>query len=281
MLSHCLGPSTTVNLPLPRSPLLHCSIEPKVTLSTRISLNFSGETFLYDLQHLDADPREIIELLKSSASERGSYTTVAAHYRRVGNPAAAISVVSAMLEVLALRVSEQDLKPAFLLLAGCETDLGKNNKADTKASSHHYSNSQKWLQKVYGSSSVPSAASEPSSLTRPSTVERQLQSLRDRLNNHVNLLADAHKMKRKLEDDFNLERDKRRKLEREVEELRKERDRARDMEAYALEQMRREIDSRRRAEDRVRDLRIDLDRYARSTSNCTSARRSTSSSHQG
>ncbi|KAK7472752.1 hypothetical protein VKT23_000862 [Stygiomarasmius scandens] len=262
-----LVPST--NLPRKPSPsLVHSIVDSSVTLSSRITLSFSGETFVYDLRSLQADPHEIIELLRTSASERGNWMTVAAHYRRSGNASASISILTELLKVMAQHhVPEQDLKPVFLLLSGCESDLGKHKDAN----SDHYRNAQKWLQKVYGRAPVPptpvpvSIAPRASPPSRPdsTSLERQVQSLRDRLNNHVTLLSESQSSKRKLEDDFNLERDVRRKLERQVDDLRKEREQARDMESYALEQLRREVESRRRAEDHVRELQVDLERYAR------------------
>ncbi|THV02377.1 hypothetical protein K435DRAFT_963110 [Dendrothele bispora CBS 962.96] len=270
------------------SSLVHSSsaspvptIDPRATLSSHIAVSFSGETFTYDLRSLQSDPREIIQLLKSSASERGNWMIIAAHYRRIGNPSAAITVMTELLDVMAQHsVPEQDLKPVFLLLSGCEKDLGtKHKNADVKISADHYRNAQKWLQKVYnpgpGSvSSAPVAVSvtphtppaSRSESTRPTPLERQVQSLRDRLNNHVNLLAESQSLKRELEDDFVQERGKRRKLERQVEDLRKEREKARSMELYALDQMRREVDNRRRAEEHARELQIDLEKFTRSMS---------------
>ena len=49
-------------------------------------------------------------------------------------------------------VSEQDIKPAFLMLSGCEVDLAKKakKKKDTAAALVHYGAAQKWLQRVFG-----------------------------------------------------------------------------------------------------------------------------------
>lgn len=50
-------------------------------------------------------------------------------------------------------IPEKDLTPAFLMLSGCETDLGKRARdsgADEARIAEHYANSQKWLQRVYG-----------------------------------------------------------------------------------------------------------------------------------
>jgi len=50
-------------------------------------------------------------------------------------------------------VQEDDLKPAFLMLSGCETDLMKMSRStDAVASEQHFQRSKEWLQKVYGKS---------------------------------------------------------------------------------------------------------------------------------
>jgi hypothetical protein len=65
---------------------------------TRLSLYFHGEAIAYDLKALDPDTRPIIELLKVTDSERGSWMTVGAYYRRSGNIRAAMSVVQTMIQ---------------------------------------------------------------------------------------------------------------------------------------------------------------------------------------
>lgn len=83
---------------------------------------------------------------------------VAANYRRSSNTSAAISVLDAMTTELMKRgVSEQDIKPAFLMLSGCEVDLAKKakKKKDTAAASVHYRAAQKWLQRVFGEGAPP------------------------------------------------------------------------------------------------------------------------------
>ena len=53
-------------------------------------------------------------------------------------------------------VSKEDLRPAFLMLSGCETDLGRMARAASdhhqkpEISAEHYKKSQQWLQKVFG-----------------------------------------------------------------------------------------------------------------------------------
>jgi hypothetical protein len=48
-------------------------------------------------------------------------------------------------------VQEDELKPAFLMLSGCETDLMKMTRStDGALSDEHLKRSKEWLQKVYG-----------------------------------------------------------------------------------------------------------------------------------
>ena len=68
------------------------------TFTDTILMSLSGVSFSYNLGSIKPDPHEVIELLKVTSSERGNWVHVAAHYRRSGNPRAAIAVVTAMLE---------------------------------------------------------------------------------------------------------------------------------------------------------------------------------------
>ncbi|KAJ8077321.1 hypothetical protein PM082_001751 [Marasmius tenuissimus] len=244
-------------------------------------MSLSGVSFSYDLGAIKSDPHEVIELLKVASSERGNWIHVAAYYRRRANPRAAIAVITAMLEVMVQqKTPEAELKPAYLLLSGCETDLAKRARNENKNSTEHYRNAQTWLQKVYGtfdnnpriglgstgappnpkaaSSSLVQSKSRPASSTNAqvSTTEappppppppppapvhsyghdrilqREIQSLRDRLDYQRNLVADVRSSKRKLEEDLELERNYRRRLERHIDDLRRERDAARDLDYY-------------------------------------------------
>lgn len=68
------------------------------SVDSRIKLSLHGEEFSCDLQTLGEDPESIIALLQVTHAERGAWLTVAAHYRRLRNPAAAISVLTALLK---------------------------------------------------------------------------------------------------------------------------------------------------------------------------------------
>lgn len=53
-------------------------------------------------------------------------------------------------------LSGDDLKPAFLLLSGCEMDLAKRAKlSQASAAEEHYKTAETWLQKVYGVPTPP------------------------------------------------------------------------------------------------------------------------------
>jgi len=63
-----------------------------------IYLTLLGEVITCDLKTLGSDPAAIIELLKVTQSEGGSYVIVAAYYRRSDLPHSAKLVMEAMLE---------------------------------------------------------------------------------------------------------------------------------------------------------------------------------------
>ncbi|KAF8210401.1 hypothetical protein K438DRAFT_1809618 [Mycena galopus ATCC 62051] len=265
----------------------------------RILMRLYGEPITLDLPALADDPPTVIQLLKITLSERGNWLIVGAYYRRIGNPAAAIAVVTAMIEAMKqFNIPDNEFKPAFLLLSGCETDLGKlaRSKGDADKVLEHYDNAQKWLHRIYGANIPPlpspspstgnskpktttppraptslqsridtsgPAPSAPRAHPDPRMMEREIQSLRARHTHNTNVLADVRASKRKLEDTVEVERVVRRRLQNELDKVTKERDNARRMEVLALDQMKREVDSRRRAEDRAeeeRELRKRIER---------------------
>lgn len=188
-------------------------------------------------------------------------------------------------------IPEGDLKPAFLFLSSCETDLARQAKTAQKITveaAEHYKNARKWLQKVYGPGEPPAASQAASVMERNASsfplqpskattqaidrgdnvepgnklnqtsarafaqqriLEREIQSLRDRQLEQSNLLSDTRAAKRKLEDDFDCERNLRYRLQRRLDDTRKELDMARKMEMYALDRVKREVETRRKAED--------------------------------
>ena len=143
-----------------------------ISCETAVAVNLFGQFITYDLKAEDSDPRVVIELLKASKSERAAYLTVAAFYRRSGNPQSAKAVLTSMLEgdpcnvylCLALSIHRKlefaargveadQLKPALLYLSGCEFELAtlaNAEKKDPSIISEHYGAAQTWLQKVFG-----------------------------------------------------------------------------------------------------------------------------------
>ncbi|KAJ7594411.1 hypothetical protein C8J56DRAFT_1044154 [Mycena floridula] len=256
------------------------SIGPIYAMDARVTIPILGELMLCDLRQLEADPEPMIQLLNKTESERGTWMIVGAQYRRMGNPSAAIKVISGMVETMSsCNVQEAELKPAFLLLSGCELDLAKACRNPSEAS-EHYKCSQTWLQKVYGTMAVPQATAKPIMTLAP-TVAPDLPAKpdvplcarsREPLINAIPLRVgessrgspDSFSPKIKAEDDLAHERESRRRLERQLAAMKKERDHARRMESYAQEQVRNEVESRRRAEDHAqleRDRRLDAEGY--------------------
>lgn len=81
------GITSTVDIPVP------------LTLDSRLFIKIQGQEIVYDLAKDQAqDPKIVIELLKLSLSERGNWMIAGAHFRRVGNPRAAMDIMYAMLE---------------------------------------------------------------------------------------------------------------------------------------------------------------------------------------
>jgi hypothetical protein len=183
-------------------------------------------------------------------------------------------------------VREDDLKPAFLMLSGCETDLWKLTRSSDTAgvALQHYENAKKWLQKVYGdASSAPQSSNNvnlesahrnrhfnappsgprshrppavPLAPDRPldpalQTLRREIQSLRDQLARQDALLKQTHADKCKAEEELAREHSLRRKLERKLDEAEDAVHLARRMEGYAVDEMKREVEQRKRAEERV------------------------------
>ncbi|KAF7321654.1 40S ribosomal protein [Mycena kentingensis (nom. inval.)] len=205
-------PSSTHAPPSAAPPVSAQKLSPNPM--NHIPIRVCGETLTLDLCSLAGDAASVIQLLKLSSSDRGTWLIVAAYYRRIGNSEAAKEVATALLEALReFNVPDGDLKPVFLLLSGCETDLGKKEKLKDGDASGHYKNAEKWLQKVYGANMPLSATVSEQRARSPSAdyrkLEREVESLRER--------------KRKLEDMVGQERETRRRIEKELETMKRER----------------------------------------------------------
>jgi hypothetical protein len=136
-------------------------------------------------------------------------------------------------------VSEEDLKPAYLMLSGCESDLGRMARAASdhhkkpEISAEHYKNSRRWLQKVFGTQTPTLDLDPPSGGAlsdnrvnghphcektsppippkrtpgphHPNTPNNEVKSSRDRHSGQANILQ----TKRKHDDDVTSDRDRR------------------------------------------------------------------------
>ncbi|KAH9945675.1 hypothetical protein B0H21DRAFT_744176 [Amylocystis lapponica] len=178
---------STIPIPVPTTPVHHHPPESNAALpqelaypehpadtsssSACIILTYCGTRVTCNLDKLDESADGIIEVLKATAAqflERDKWMIVGGHYRSKGNVRAAAAVMSAMIEVMtshAVGLPARDLKPAFLMLSSCHTDLAKQTRAPdgscTDESTRHILEAAKWLQHVYGTH-VPPAA-EPTS----------------------------------------------------------------------------------------------------------------------
>ncbi|EIW82642.1 hypothetical protein CONPUDRAFT_71395 [Coniophora puteana RWD-64-598 SS2] len=159
-----------------------------------ITLQYRGYAFEYDLALLPDDAETGIALLRTTMSDPGMWLMFGAHYRRTGRPQAARAVVKTLLDTQAseeggLAGFTQDTvhatvalaRPARLLLAACEMELGRST-TDPAAKKAHMDTAQSLFRTVYGSacSNLESVLGKPisppcppgvnvsgSSLTRP------------------------------------------------------------------------------------------------------------------
>jgi len=163
-------------------------------------------------------------------------------------------------------------------MSGCETDLARLSKLESKGStviSAHYDSAKMWLQKVFGKAdsvkddkedkenkppSIKTASSEvlktqglntPAQSVQSSnkkdfnSLEREIQSLKNRNVTQARQIAQINSSKRKFEDDYYYERNLRRKYQSRMEALEEQRDAARKMERFALAQVKQEISKRK------------------------------------
>ncbi|KAI0051803.1 hypothetical protein FA95DRAFT_138562 [Auriscalpium vulgare] len=152
------APPLPISLSLPSATATHPLIPTGMpSLQTDVVLSLCGERIKLDLNALDEDPSTVISLLKASASDCDLWMMVGATYRRRGNVGAAILVVEAMLDGEFMKdhgLVESDLKPGFLMLSHCQTELCKRSRnpdgTETEASLAHMDRSRRWLQRVYG-----------------------------------------------------------------------------------------------------------------------------------
>ncbi|KAI0305775.1 hypothetical protein B0F90DRAFT_1701065 [Multifurca ochricompacta] len=252
-------------------------------LRNLLGISLCGQSITFDLETLDNDPNSIIELLSATSSDRDKWMIVGAFYRRKGNIHAALTVVTTMVKVLTdLGLKECDMRPAFLMLSSCHTELWKQARSpdgsETELSAAHLDKSRRWLQLVYGplnpepTSEGSSEGLDPadialgqaydvsissvhertaSSKSQRTDIEREIQVLRHNQALHVKELANTQQAKRRLEHEATNERARRRRLERVLRDFETNLVKAqrRADEAHALVRM--EANMRRRCENTI------------------------------
>ncbi|EMD32054.1 hypothetical protein CERSUDRAFT_126972 [Gelatoporia subvermispora B] len=169
-------PPEGVTLALQPKQNLPCSEGP--SRSPPLILSYQGKRANCDLGSLKEDPEGVITVLKATASdslERDKWMIVASYYRSKGNLKAALAVVSAMVEVMTSSVvglESQALKPAYLMLASCHTDLGKQARLSPDVpedvSKVHYERATEYLRRVYG---VFASEAPPPPLAEPARID--------------------------------------------------------------------------------------------------------------
>ncbi|KAI9463525.1 hypothetical protein BJY52DRAFT_1184549 [Lactarius psammicola] len=242
----------TPPLPTPSSPAhphdLGSIIPPGLPpIQTLLDMTLCGQRITFDLDCLDVDPRSIIELLRTTSSDRDKWMIVGAFYRRKGNTHAALTVVATMVKVLSdLGLKAWELRPAFLMLSSCHTELWRRTRAqdgsETEVSVAHLDKSRRWLQLVYGRlTTEPRSEDSPDMLVNgtsrhahavppekeditPENIQRadngrDLRVLRDPRVLYVEDPASTRYAKRRLEDEASFERATRRRLERTLHDL--------------------------------------------------------------
>ena len=190
-----------------------------------------------------------------------------------------------------VQADSEELRPALLLLSGCETDLArlaKKKKEPESVIRGHYTAAQRYLQKVFGRADLLQNAERNRDNSHEREVfgsisqldaarmkvtrrfspqpnlnlpEQEILALRERHDDQETELAQLRTLKRKLEDDYSYERSMRRKYQRQLDSLEKECEFAHKMERYALDQIKREVATRRKAEEAAkmeRKMRLEL-----------------------
>lgn len=264
-------------------------------IQTILDMTLGGQHITFNLEGLDVDPHSIIELLRSTSSDRDKWMIVGASYRRKGNTHAALTVVATMVQVLNdLGLKACELRPAFLMLSSCHTELWRRTRAqdgsETETSVAHLDMSRRWLQLVYGLGSEDS----PDTLVAVDNTSRHahdvppehgditlgniqraysirdLRVLRDSPLDAEDL-ANLRCAKRRLEDEIGSERATRRRLERTLHHLEAKVVQAQKRADDAHSLVRVEVKSRRRSEQAIseerakrRTMEVSLERQAQS-----------------
>ncbi|OBZ68108.1 hypothetical protein A0H81_11806 [Grifola frondosa] len=189
--------------------------QPPAKSSLSIVLLFHGEPIICDLESLDEDPQGIITVLKTTANQRAEcdkWMIVGGHYR--------------MMTSASVGMSAGELKPAFLMLSSCHSDLAKLSRtpdgSDTEESREHLGKAKAALQQVYGlhipraqtdaEYAASKASMDPSVLADPS---HNRECLTDKSN-----IRRSSSASQKEKEDESAPRTSVRMLEREIQSLR-------------------------------------------------------------
>ncbi|TDL26116.1 hypothetical protein BD410DRAFT_895544 [Rickenella mellea] len=123
--------------------------------TSRIPIVICSETIWFDLETLEDDPSGIISTLKQAHDASGSWIMVGAHYRRAGMVDSALMVITSFLQEMGeTDTRDSALKPAYLLLSRCYSDLAhklllkEGNESDAVKS--YREKAQEWIQRIYG-----------------------------------------------------------------------------------------------------------------------------------
>lgn len=82
-------------LPISCTPALGSIISPGLPpIQTILDMTLCGQSITFDLEGLAVDPHSIIELLRSTSSDRDKWMVVGASYKRKGNTHAALTVIA-------------------------------------------------------------------------------------------------------------------------------------------------------------------------------------------
>ncbi|KAI5889383.1 uncharacterized protein SCHCODRAFT_02634355 [Schizophyllum commune H4-8] len=236
------------------------------SFDTRISISIQGRPITLDLRALENDPQVIMELLRATDAERANWLIAAVYFRRAGNPAAAIAIANSLIEVMnAHSVQEQDRHPAYILLAGCESDLGKVARRvdpDNGDAKRHFESSRRWLQRVYGVNVPDDTTPLGTTMTTPLTTTsrpdkdtpRAPHSAQDQQGAEVSSPTSSRiaKYNKVLEREVDCLRDRQKRNEGIMDELRREKRRAED-------ELENERTVRRRLERQVSELEVERD----------------------
>ena len=290
-------------------------------ISSFITWSRDGSRYSYELDEFAEDPARAITVLTETAAgslERDKWMIVAAHCRRKQKVRAAISILIAMVDgepysasilcapsdsgFVAVMTSpgvgltQEDMKPVYLMLGSCYTDLSRQVRcldgSGVDLAKENMVKASEYFRMVYGEYVPDSLVSHsPSLVSRMQEPTGKKDAKKAPADSPHGASAPERKRKDQVppEDEGRLKRDNQslrdrqkhhiatisglrdaiRKLEEELEAerglhretevaLTEELQGARRSTKYALEQCKREVENRRRIEERVVELRDEV-----------------------